>query len=166
MWVPFNPNMLICLTNKISGFKLRAKLITNFNNLTPLIQVHKASVTLYTTQDYNILISSQVNYPEPYQDVTITIEYIKPDNTDIKIFYSPTSGFEWEGLEWFEVPEVEGSTVLIDPTLQLYKTTYNLREDSLIYTLSEQRTKFRYRIDLESNEGVAPIVRNIQTYVE
>lgn len=166
VWVPFNPNMLICLTNKISGFKLRAKLITNFNNLTPLIQVHKASVTLYTTQDYNILISSQVNYPEPYQDVTITIEYIKPDNTDIKIFYSPTSGFEWEGLEWFEVPEVEGSTVLIDPTLQLYKTTYNLREDSLIYTLSEQRTKFRYRIDLESNEGVAPIVRNIQTYVE
>lgn len=166
-WTTFKPNTVVCPDTRISGIEFRATLKSNFKNLTPMLLVEGSSVTLYKTSSLSTVRSKQVEYPIPYQKVTIVVDYILPPETDIEIYYSPNDGFDYQGLEWKEMIPVEGSTIILDQALQIYRTTYFIEEPTIYHYQFDERVKFRYRIDLNpSSLGISPLVKNIQTYVE
>lgn len=168
-WISFNPNTVICLALRAAGLNIRCTLLSNFKNLTPMVLIEGSSITMYNTSNLSTVISKQVVYPTPYTKITIILDYIKPAGTNIEIFYSPNDGFTYQGTEWLSISEVPNSTIILDPILQIYRTTYFLDEgDNNIYHFNfDERVKFRYRLDLEpSTIGVSPLIKNIQTYVE
>jgi len=134
-----------------------------------MVLVEGSSLTMYNTSNLSSVISSQVVYPTPYTKITIILDYIQPAGTNIDVFYSPNDGFAFQGTEWLPMTAVPGSTIILDPALQIYRTTYFLDEgDGNIYHFNfDERVKFRYRLDLDpTTTGISPLVKNIQTYVE
>ena len=166
-WIPFKANTVICLNSAVAGIDLRANLNTNFLNLTPMVLLNKSSITIYSTQGFSTVASTQVTYPTAYRKITLVMDYIQPANTDLEVFYSPNDGFAWQGPEWLELHIVPGSTILLDSALQIYRSTFIREESTLIYILNEERVKFRYRVNLHADlNGVSPLIKNIQTFVE
>lgn len=168
-WVPFKPNAILCLNIDASGIEVRATLLSNFKNLTPQLLLKGCSMTTYNTKSNSNVISNKVEYPTPYNVITVIIDYIKPAGTDIKVFYSPNDGFAFQGPEWLSMPAVNSSTIVLDSVLQIYRTTYYIRHTNILYNLplQDKRLKFRYKIELTAtNTGITPLVKNIQTYVE
>lgn len=166
-WIPFKPNSIICLEVDASGIEVKAELLSNFKNLSPQLLLKGCSLTSYNTLANSTVVSNQVEYPSVYNAITIIIDYIKPAGTDIEVYYSPNDGFNFQGVEWIELNINNNSTIIIDPLLQIYRTTYYLKEDLDTYINQDLRTKFRYKLDLTSTAtGISPLVKNIQTYVE
>lgn len=166
-WIAFRPNTVVCLSTDVGGILIRATLKSNFRNLTPMLLVNGSSVTMYNTSNNSDIISNQVTYPVPYTKITIILDYIKPPNTDITVYYSPNDGYAYQGTEWELMPEVTGSTIILDQALQIYRTTYFLEESSIYHVQLDERVKFRYRVVLEpDNNGISPLIKNVQTYVE
>jgi hypothetical protein len=132
-----------------------------------MLLINGSSVTMYNTSNNSDIISRQVIYPVPYTKVTVVLDYIKPSNTSITLYYSPNDGFAYQGTEWKLMHEVQGSTIILDQALQIYRTTYFLEESSIYHVQLDERVKFRYRIVLEpDNNGISPLIKNVQTYVE
>lgn len=166
-WNSFTVNTVVCLSVDAASIEIKATLLSNFKTLSPLVLLKGSSVTMYNTTLNTTVISNKVIYPEPYRKITIVIDYIKPSNTDIEVYYSPNDGYSYQGLEWKELNIVPSSTIIIDSALQIYQTRYYLEEPTLTYINLDQRVKFRYKINLiASSNGISPLVKNIQTYVE
>lgn len=167
-YIAFKPNSVICLDAPLAGIEVQARLLTNFSNLTPMLLLNQSSMSLYNNLGFSSVISKPVIYPNTYFKVTITIDYIQPGGTDIKVYYSPTRGFAWENPEWIELAEQPSSTILLDQDLQIYRTTYFIDEGTNpFYVLAEERRRFRYRIDLTGDtNNISPLIKNVQTYVE
>jgi len=166
-WISFKPNSVLCLNVDAAGIEIKAVLLSNFKNLSPFLLLKGSSCTMYNTNLNSVVISNQVEYPQPYKKITIIIDYIKPSDTDIEVFYSPNDGFTFQGVEWKKLTLNNNSTIVLDSVLQIYRSTYYLEETSYIYINLDERVKFRYRLDLTStNTGISPLVKNIQTYVE
>jgi len=167
-YIAFKPNSVVCLDAPLAGIEVQARLLSNFSNLSPMLLLNKASMSLYNNLGFSSVISKPVIYPSIYFKVTITIDYIQPAGTDIKVYYSPTRGFAWESPEWIELTEQPSSTILLDQDLQIYRTTYFIDEGTNpFYILAEERRRFRYRIDLTGDvNNISPLVKNVQTYVE
>ena len=163
--VPFKPNTTICLNSPVATIYIEAELITNFTNVAPQMLLKGSTVSLYTLKDTSELISTQVSYPEPYKNINITLQNIKPAGTDIKVYYSPTNGYDFEGEEWLELVEDTSKTFIVNTELQLYETTYTRQEEDIYFAPNLERTLFRYKIVLTSNNGLSPIVKNITNVV-
>lgn len=167
VWIPFKPNSIVCLSVDAAGIEVKAELLSNFKNLTPQLLLKGCSMTMYNTQSNSSVVSNQVIYPEVYTQITIIIDYIKPADTDIEVYYSPNDGFIFQNAEWIPLTLDPNSTIVIDPLLQIYRSTYKLTENSIYHVNQDERVKFRYRLDLtSSNTGISPLVKNIQTYVQ
>jgi glycyl-tRNA synthetase (class II) len=166
-WIPFNSNTVVCLNLDAPSIEIRATLYSNFNTLTPSLLLKGASITMYNSLNTSTVISKQVEYPEPYKKITIIIDYIKPSNTNINVYYSPNDGYSYQGVEWKPLNILPNSTIILDPALQIYRSTYYLEEASYTYINLDQRVKFRYKLDITPTlTGISPLIKNIQTYVE
>jgi hypothetical protein len=166
-WIPFNSNTVVCLNIDAASIEIKATLLSNFNTLTPIVLLKGASITMYNSNNTSSIISKQITYPEPYKKITVIIDYIKPANTFIDVFYSPNDGYAYQGVEWKTLNLVNNSTIILDQALQIYRSTYYLEESAYTYINLDQRVKFRYKINLTSTlTGISPLVKNIQTYVE
>lgn len=163
--ISFKPNSTICLNNEVNVIYLEAELITNFKNVAPQVLVKGSTVSLYTVKNTSELISKQVKYPEAYKSISITLQNIKPAGTDIKVFYSPGNGYDFEGPEWIELTLDSSKTSVVNTALQLYQSTYSKVENSQFYYSTVNRTDFKYKIVLFSKDGLTPLVRNITTIV-
>ena len=163
--IPFKPNSTICLNTSIPTIYLEAELMTNFTNIAPQLLVKGSSVSLYTVKKDTEVISNQITYPEAYKDVNITLQTIQPAGTEIKVYYSPTQGYDYEGKEWIELTLDESKTFVVNNALQLYEVSYTISEDDLFYYDNVERVLFRYKIELTANNGLTPIVRNITSTV-
>ena len=175
-FISFRPNLINCLSSSASGIEIHAELKSNFTTVSPMLLLNGSSVSLYSTKDKGILQSNLVTYEDVYTKVNIGIEYIKPAGTNIEIFYSPTRGFGWEGIEWFKLNELANTTKILNPDLQLYQTTYERAagadtadkddKEGLFYVFRNERKYFRYRIVISANnDAISPLVRKVQTYV-
>jgi hypothetical protein len=166
-WITFNTNTVICLNVDAASIEVKATLLSNFKTVTPMLLLKGSSMTTYNSSSNSSVISKQVTYPEPYKKITIILDYIKPAGTSLNVYYSPNDGYSYQGAEWLLMYTVPNSTILIDPALQIYRSTYFLEHDLLTYVNQDQRVKFRYKLDLTSTStGISPLVKNIQTYVE
>jgi len=152
-YIAFKPNSVVCLNSPLAGIEIQARLLSNFSNISPMLLLNKSSISLYNNLGFSSVISKPIIWPSIYFKVTITIDYIQPAGTDIKVYYSPTRGFAWENPEWIELDEQPSSTILLDQDLQIY--------------LAEERRRFRWRIDLTGDvNNISPIIKNVQSYVE
>ena len=164
--IPFKPNSTICLNSAVSIIYIEAELITNFKNVAPQILVKGSSVSLYSNKNNSVIVSKQTEYPEPYDEVIVTLQSIEPANTSIKVFYSPSNGFIHEGPEWIELELQEDKTFIVNNALQLYEKTYSIKESSKFYYEQIERKLFRYRVVLTGSNGQTPLVRNITSIVK
>lgn len=166
-WVRFKPNVITCLPSPTSLIKLRALLSSSFSNLSPVLSLAGSTVSLYSGLETSHIISKAVEYPDAYQYINITIDFIKPLGTNIKVFYSPTRGYDWEGPEWIECGYFRNNVALIDESLKLYRVTFSKSERTTFYTRQEPRKRFRYKIQLITTiKSAQPVVKNITTYVK
>lgn len=167
IWKPFNANIVTCLETNASSIEIRATLSTNFTNVSPLMLLNGSTVSLYSANNTSQIISKQIIYPEPYIKAFVQLDYIKPSNTNIKIFISDTNKESWEGNEWKELTIVPNSTIIKDTLINLYSSTYSIIFDNINYAFEFPRTKFRYKIELYGdNIGNSPLIKNVRTYVE
>lgn len=163
--IPFKPNSTICLTSPIAALYIEAELITNFTNVAPQLLVKGSSISLYSTHTTSNIISSQVEYPEAYKNVNLTLQSVEPANTAIRVYYSPSNGYQHEGPEWIELQPQPNKTFVVNPALQLYEKTYSINELSEFYYDQIERKLFRYKIELTASNGETPLVRNITSIV-
>lgn len=167
-YIAFKPNSVICLDSPLAGIEIRAQLLSNFSNLSPMLLLNKASISLYNNLGFSSVISRPITWPTIYFRVTITIDYIQPAGTNIQVYYSPTRGFAWENPEWIELTLQANSIILLDQDLQIYRATYFIDEGTNpFYILAEERRRFRWRIDLTGDvNNISPLIKNVQSYVE
>lgn len=166
-WIAFNSNTIICLNVDAASIEIKATLLSNFNTVSPMLLLKGSSVTTYNTIASSSIVSKQIEYPEAYKKITLILDYIQPAGTNLSIFYSPNDGYSYQGVEWKSLNLVPNSTIVLDPLLQIYRSTYYLEETSLTYINLDERVKFRYRINLSSTAtGISPLIKNVQTYVE
>lgn len=166
-WIKFKPNTLVCAENQgYNQIEIRAILASSFTNLSPMLMYTGAYVSLYSHTLGSYVQSRQVTYPEAYQNIKITLQYITPADTSISVLYSPTDGFAFEGPEWLPLTLDSSTVKLVDAQLGLYEATYTRVEPTEFYVLAEERRKFRFRVGMNStNYAAAPVVKNIQSYV-
>lgn len=168
IWKEFQPNSIVCLGIKSNSIELRARLKTNSSNVSPVLWIEGTSVSLYAGKDVAAIVSKQVNYPSTYTNAAVVVQYIQPSGTQpIKVFISSNDGIASQGTEWIELELVPGSERFIDEGLRLMEARFQTSEplDEIAY-LGIQRTKFRYKLELRTNDtAVQPIVRNVISYV-
>ena len=148
--------------------------------LTALILFSVVSVFVSCNKDEENENTSSSNFiitfDDYYTKVYVTLEYIQPGTTEFEVFYSPTRGFTWEGVEWFKLDPIPETTEIINEELQLYRTTF-FRDagadtagpnDTIgqYYVFRDERKFFRYKIDLNNNNTAqTPLIRKIATEV-
>jgi hypothetical protein len=165
-WFSMLPNIVTCLASDATIIYIKALLVSSQASVSPVINLEGSTISLYSSSLVSTVVSTQVTYPNPYTNLDIIIQYVKPANTNIGVSFSPTNGFAWEGPEWLPVPLNVSSVRLIDPALSLFEATYSLRNLSPFYALSVPRTKFRYRLTFSSaDHALQPIVNEVISYV-
>jgi hypothetical protein len=166
VWVKFQPNVTVCLPFKKNSLRVRATLSTFSDTISPAISLEGNSISFYSANAASQIVSKMVTYPDAYKKIDVIVRYVKPVEANIKVFYSPTSGFAWEGQEWYELTLDNTSVSLVDSGTQLYEARYFKVEPSTIYALTELRKKFRYRIEISTTDRAKQaVIKNVMTYV-
>lgn len=165
-WTRFQANTTVCLPFVKQTIKLRATISTSIKTMSPCLVLEGASVSFYSANTASQVISNIVTYEDPYKDIEVVIRYVKPVEASIKVFYSPTRGYPWEGQEWFELSLVPSSVKLVSGSIQLYEALYKKSEASLNYVMTEPRRYFRYRIEITTTDrSKQAVIKNVMTYV-
>lgn len=165
-WSPFIGGRMVCLPSTKASLHLRATLASTNEKLSPFLLLEGLTVSLYSSNLTSAVISKPAIYEDPYTGIAITLRYVKPPEASLTVKYSPTQGFPWEGTEWLDVPLDVSSTRLVDPTIQLYESTYRRQESSPYYVLTNPRTRFRYQVIMTTTDRCKQaLISNVITYV-
>ena len=165
-WINFEANKLVILDNPIFNFNIRAKLNSLRFNLSPMLMLEGSSVSLYRGLDISTVISTQIIHEVPYSNVYVNLQYLIPNGTDIKVYYSPTDGLEFQGQQWFELIKDSSTEKYIDQGLQVKEATWFYNHENSSLSNGEPRVKFKYKIEFyTSNVAVQASVLNIISYV-
>lgn len=157
-WTEFQANQPVCLTGTTSVLQLRATLSSTTQNVSPLLSLEGSSVSLYAGVRSSAVISNIVNYSSSYDQATVVLQYVKPENTEVNVYYTATGGLVNDDLGWTKLNLT--TETYLDRGLNFIEATY--KTPSTV-TLGSQ---FRYKIELLTQDpGVQPIVRNVITYV-
>jgi hypothetical protein len=112
------------------------------------------------------VVSKITTYSQLYKDAYVILDYLQPENTNIRVYYSPTEGLLSQGQEWFELTKDSSTDVYIDSGLQIKQATWKLSNNSFYLVNGEGRNKFRFRLDFTTtNIAIQPNVFNIKSYV-
>ncbi len=160
-WTEFQANSPVCLETKTSALELRATLQSTSNNVSPVLSLEGTSVSLYAGVTASSIISKVIHYPE-YRNVTLILQYVKPQGTNIKVYYSPIDpAIATSAQEWRELSMV-GTETYIDQGLNFVEAKFSAT--NLMGTA--KGTEFRYKIDLTTQDpAIQPIVKNVISYV-
>lgn len=165
-WVNFDSNKLVCLDNPVTNVAIRAKLSSLRDNVSPTLMLQGSSVSLYVGLASSYIISNQTTYNRLYKDVYVTLDYLQPFGSNIKVYYSPNEGLSIQGQEWFELTKDTTTDKFIDAGLQVKQATWKLSNDTLYMSNGEGRNRFRWKVEFTTNNiAIQPNVLNIKTYV-
>lgn len=162
-WTVFNANSPTCFVDPSNSFDLRATLYSADSNVSPLVWLQGASVSLYQLKNTSTIISEQTIFPA-YRNLSILVQYLKPLSSTISVSFSPTDGNIAQGQEWFSVPLV--NEIDIDAGLEIKEARFTLTDLSEYAFLLEARTKFRYKIEMASVSNTDhPTILNVRFFV-
>jgi hypothetical protein len=165
-WVNFDSNKLVCLDTPVFHVAIRAKLSSLRNNVSPALMLQGSSVSLYLGLSSSYIISNQITYNRLYKDIYVTLDYLQPAETNIKVYYSPNEGLPTQGQEWFELTKDTTTDKFIDAGLQIKEATWKLSNATLYISNGEGRNRFRWKVEFTTNNvAIQPNVLNIKTYV-
>lgn len=165
-WVNFDSNKLVCLDTPVTNIAIRTKLSSLRNNVSPALMLQGATVSLYVGLENSYILSKQVTYNQLYKDAYVTLDYLQPAGTEIKVYYSPNEGLPVQGQEWFELTKDTSTDKFIDQGLQIKQATWKLSNPTLYTSTGEGRNRFRWRVNFTTNNlAIQANVLNVKSYV-
>lgn len=139
-WISFKPNTRVCI-NRSNSVLVQAVLSTNNIYVSPFISLDGASIVLFSRKKVGYIESPSQTLLSPFNEITIKSEEIIPEGTSIVFQYSTNNGLSWSNL--------------------------NKEEDNYRILLNTSYNNYKYRITLLSEvDGLSPLIRNIQAYVQ
>jgi hypothetical protein len=158
IWIDFLPNVCTPLIESTNLIKVRARIGSSNNRISPLLSLEGTSISLYSYSQSGVVISNLKEYSQPYHNVSLSIEVFNPLSFPIRCYTSQ------DGIIWIALIPRPSMTKVIDPALLLEELTY--RVEGLSPSIN--RRQMFYKIELNSpilGSTRPPVIRNITTYV-
>lgn len=141
----------------ITSTKLKI-VVKGTSNTHPLINLDNLNINLISNINKGVWVSKNQEYETAYNNLTMSVDLYKPNNTTYKFYFSSNKGETWEELL---EPVIEN----VDTTLNINKYTFKKENLNYVVLNSEESLRYnlRYKIEFEvlNNDGIPPFFKNI-----
>lgn len=157
-WKNFDINISQCLKQKTNSLHLRAKFFTKNSDLSPVINLAHASVSLEAKQKKAILISKKQKVIS-YKEIIFYIDGSKDVNTIFKIYFNPTDIVN----NWILLEEDLNYIKDLNSSLNYFRYKFIYNNGILL------SNSFRYKIEIYNNSNNISVnssfIKNIFIYL-